>query len=267
LSIETFFDVTRPLRFRGKVRLLEPLCQKNRVAVANVFGCSVKLDLTNYIDRMIYLGCYEPVNTVLFDRILKPGMTVVDVGANIGYFTFLAAKKVGSVGKVVSVEPHPSNFALLKDAIESNQILNVRALPIALGDRKDRIHIGMADQTVFPNRTASTLKASVTDPEISVETLDDLAEKEGLRTIDLLKIDVDGYEWRILQGATNCLQEKRVKRIIIEFNSYWLKESGTSAEELRRLLEGHGFHDLSDRFALVSFFLGRSGDRYFALNE
>src|SRR5947209_12723871 len=102
-------ECLRPLQFRGKRRLLGPLAPISGKRMARIFGADLELDVSNYVDSTIFMGCYEPVNTVLFKRILRPGGTAVDVGANIGYFTLLAATLVGKTGKVVAAEAHPHN--------------------------------------------------------------------------------------------------------------------------------------------------------------
>ncbi len=94
-TVTKVIDFLRPVSFRGKPRVTSPLIPESGIVTARVFGAEMQLDLSNYIDRMIYLGCYEPLNTYRFRSLLSPGMTVVDVGANIGYFSLLAASIVG----------------------------------------------------------------------------------------------------------------------------------------------------------------------------
>ena len=78
---------------------------------ARVFGLQFELDLADWIQRSIYFGTYEPLETRLVAAFLKPGMTVVDIGANIGYYTALAASKVGPEGRIYAIEPDARAFA------------------------------------------------------------------------------------------------------------------------------------------------------------
>jgi hypothetical protein len=111
----SFSETLRAINFRGKGRLLNLLCPKSGVKRAQIFGNSMELDLADLIQRQIYQGTFEPRETASVKRYLRPGMTFVDVGANVGYYTALAANLVaGRGGRVVAFEPSPYAFARLK---------------------------------------------------------------------------------------------------------------------------------------------------------
>src|SRR3954453_6323025 len=95
VSIETLLRVLRPVPFRGKYRLLHRLVPRTGTRTAEVFGARMELDLSDWIQRNIYLGSYERQETRVFRRLLKAGDVAVDVGANVGYFTPLAASRGG----------------------------------------------------------------------------------------------------------------------------------------------------------------------------
>jgi tRNA G37 N-methylase Trm5 len=124
----------RSVRFRGKARLLGPLAPRSGRHTARVFGYRMTLDLSDHIERMIYLGAFEREETGLVLRRLRPGMTFLDVGANVGYFTFLAARRVGPLGRVIAVEPSPHAFARLDETARVNG-LTVERHAIGLSDR------------------------------------------------------------------------------------------------------------------------------------
>lgn len=259
-------DFLRPYPFRGKVRLLNPLIPRTGRKTAPVFGSRLSLDLSNYVDRTIYMGCYEPLNTLRFRRILSPGMTVVDVGANIGYFSLLAAHRVGPSGQVIAIEPHPANFRILSDTVTTNRLTQIRPFQIGLSDVNSVAEISMADQVAFPNRTASMVPGkNIHSVTVPVKRLDDCVAEWGIKKIDLLKIDVDGFELKIVSGAAESLKKGLIKNIIIEFDEFWLKEMNSSTKSLRDAIEGAGLADVTDNFALAGFILGRSEDRHFAL--
>src|SRR4051794_29288953 len=112
----------RPYWFRGKGLLLKALTPENRKVRAQIFGYEMALDLSDEIQRNIYLGTFEPHETALLIKYLEPGMTILDVGANVGYFTALAASRVGDNGKVYSLEPSPYVFSQLEKMIQKNKI-------------------------------------------------------------------------------------------------------------------------------------------------
>src|SRR6185436_6075060 len=103
--LDNVISAFRPHNFRGKLRLLDGLVPHTGDRVASVWGYQVHLDLSEAIQRWIYMGAFEPKETALATRWLRPGMTFVDVGANVGYFTLLAASRVGPSGRVHAIEP------------------------------------------------------------------------------------------------------------------------------------------------------------------
>jgi FkbM family methyltransferase len=256
-------SIGRPVLFRGKVRLTDSLTPRSGTHDANLFGYNVKLDLGNFIDRMMYMGCYEALNTYRFRRILREGMTVVDVGANIGYFTLLAASCVGPKGRVVAVEPFPANFQVLDACVKANAIGQVTTECFGLGAAEGGGKVSQANQADFNNRTATMASPEGTGLDVRVAALDDCMSVWGLSSIDLLKIDVDGFESRVLEGAAKTLQRGLIKNIIIELDAHWLKVSGSSTEAICETLTKVGFRDVSQRMS--SLLLGPLVDRHFRL--
>jgi len=255
------FNQTRPVAFRGKVRIIEGRLPPLGTETVFIFGYKISLDLRNFLDRMIYLGTYEPLNTYRFRKLLRPGMTVVDVGANIGYFSLLAARQVGPAGRVLALEPHPMNFAVLEQVQVSNAIGCLTPMRIGLADTSGTASIGMADQEAYPNRTASMVEPDASHTPVPVMSLDDLVESEGIARIDLLKIDVDGFETRIIAGARKSLERGIIDHLIIEFNDFWLAKSGSSVPCLAEMISAGGLVDRSYQDRLAGFFLGPSDDR------
>lgn len=266
-TVTKAIDFLRPVSFRGKPRVISPLIPRSGIVTARVFGAEMQLDLSNYIDRMIYLGCYEPLNTYRFRSLLSPGMTVVDVGANIGYFSLLAASIVGQGGKVVAVEPHPETYRSLKRTIDRNNSRNVRAHRIALSDVEETLSIHMADQEAFPNRTATTVRSDdpeyANSPTVQSHRLDRCISDWRLEVVDLLKVDVDGFETKVMRGARSALESGLIRNVIIEFSDYWLGATGSSTEKLKALITDFGLEER--RNPIAAFFLGPSPDRLFSL--
>ena len=234
--------------------------------MARIYGADLELDVSNYVDRTIFMGCYEPVNTFLFKQILRPGGTAVDVGANIGYFTLLAASLVGESGRVIAAEAHPRNFEILAAAVERNGLKQVRPVNLGLSDENGSGQIIMADQKEYANRTASMVPQSgLTGPTIQLRTLDECLPEWGIDVVDLLKIDVDGFETKVVRGGAKSLASGRIRNVIVEFDERWLSASGSSVDELTSLLHAAGFREARHR--ILSFFMGPLGDRHFTRVE
>ncbi len=201
----------------------------------------MELDLSDLIQRQIYQGTFEPRETVSVKRYLRPGMTFVDVGANVGYYTALAAKFVaGRGGRVVAFEPSPYAFTRLKQLVESNQLDHVTAVNLGLSDTTGvtNIYLGVGSANHSPTMVAH---AGSNATEVRIGTLDAEAERLGLERIDLLKIDVEGHEPKVLAGAKRLLEGRKIRAVLCEFNEIWLRQVGFSARELERIFQEAGF--------------------------
>ena len=159
-------------------------------------------------------GSHEPHITELFRKILAKGMTVVDVGANIGWFTLLSATIVGDTGEVVSVEPEPTNFSFLLRSVELNRFSNVKLFQVCASNSRGNQILYLSSGNLGAHSTIN----QVSDKKIEVpsDTLDAILGKIGVDKIDLLKIDVEGAEPYVLEGCKEHLP--RTRNIIIEWN-------------------------------------------------
>jgi FkbM family methyltransferase len=239
--IDPIVSALRPFHIRGKGRLFSKFVRNEGTRRANVFGCQIDLDLGDLIQRMIYLGTYEQQETRLLHKYLKPGMTVVDVGANVGYYTLLSASKVGLHGRVYSFEPSPYAAQRLENTVQEDRLGNVRVFPTGLGERR-------GEELLFAplagNHSPSMFGVVGAEARsVAITTLDAIMEELQVDAIHLLKIDVEGYEGRVLAGAAKLLSQGRIRAILCEFNDYWLHRAGTDGASLYQQLVDSGFVD------------------------
>lgn len=197
-------------------------------------------DYGEYIQRNIFfLGYHEFRETRLVCSVLERGQTFVDAGANLGWFTVLAARLVGDSGRVLSFEPSTRIRGHLTRNVELNGFSNVRIESCALGEA--------SGTAVFSGGTEGNLgTGTITRPDaageaVDVRTLDDYCASQGIERIDFLKIDVEGAEGMVLRGARGLLAERRIARLLVEINDVRLRELGTSAREALELLRGSGY--------------------------
>ncbi len=236
-------EFLRPWSFRGKVRLLQPLIPRHGIREATIHGNRMRLDLEDFIQRMIYLGCYEPWETRVVRSLLRPGMTFLDIGANVGYFSLLASRIVGPSGHVLSLEPSPYVADLLQAAVDANQLSHVRLKRCGLGGIPGHLKLsipGRGNHT--PTLLTDDSEAGVTVP---VERLDDCLADWKCDRVDLMKMDVEGYESYVLDGAPLALAEKRIRRVLCEFNNPWLQRAGSSSATLHKRFRDLGFEDVT----------------------
>lgn len=244
MAFESFFALVRPWQFRGKFRLLGPLVPKAGTRRASVFGANLDLDLSDAMQRLIYLGAYEREETIAVRKALKPGHTVVDVGANVGYFTALAAQRVGPAGRVVAIEPSPYAFGRLRRMLPANCTAENIGLSDAPGELALYLDASAGNHT--PTMSLEAPEGAAHEyARVPVETLDDVAARLGIERIDLMKIDVEGHEPRILAGARRLCEAGKVRAVLCEFNEFWLRKVGSSSEELAATFRRYGFTDVN----------------------
>jgi FkbM family methyltransferase len=234
----------RPYPFRGKLRLLDPLVPRAGRRWASVFEARMELDLTDPIQRNIFLGAYEPRETALVRKWLRPGMTFVDVGANVGYFTALAASLVGPTGRVFAIEPQPRVHRQLERMIVENSLKQVRSLCAGLSDIRGEIPLYLPVDPGAGQNATMVAHSGALRVTVPVTTLDTCMEEWGIEQVDLLKIDVEGHEPQVFRGASSALRRRRIRATLCEFNEPWLRQAGRSASELYQMLRAEGFEDI-----------------------
>jgi len=242
--MDRVINLLGPYSFRGKARLLHSLSPRKGERTTTVFGYSIRVDLSDYIQRTIYLNAFEPRESALVRDYLKPGMTFVDVGANVGYFSLMAASLVGVEGTVVAFEPSPYAFDRLARTIEDNQLTQVRAIQAALGDSSGTLQIFVPK---LPGNHTPTMVANDGGNPINVatHTLDEFLGDCGIDRIDLMKIDVEGFEPNVLRGAKSYLENGKINAILIEFNRLWLEANNSSPAQLYQDIISYGY-ELAD---------------------
>jgi|688.fasta_scaffold08864_8 FkbM family methyltransferase len=178
------------------------------------------LIVTDWISLTTYQGQYEREIFKLLKQILSPGDSVLDVGANIGVFASMVDSLIGPKGKLVCVEP--SNYCLSK-LRETQKFLSSRVniIPHALGDKKTILKL---NSPLEPSHNGQSTLANPTwfegpwiEQEISVTTIDNLF-KNSKESFKLLKIDVEGYEPNILQGAKKSIADFCFEGLILEIS-------------------------------------------------
>jgi FkbM family methyltransferase len=152
----------------------------------------------------------------------KPGDTVVDVGAHIGLYTLIAAKKVGPSGKVIAIEPDPDNCNLLKRNIELNRLTNVTILERAAFSSNSKLKLYLpGKERGFTKLSTIMANRAVTENflEIDATTLDHLMLMQGITQVNWIKIDVEGAELEVLKGATVTLSVSKDLAMLIEVHN------------------------------------------------
>ena len=188
----------------------------------------------------LYVLCYrafkahtDRAERRLLKRILSKGAIVVDAGANIGMYSQFLSCCVGPTGVVHSFEPSPENFRRLQSV--TRKLANVRLSQAALGERSGKSNLYVSDKLNVDHRTYPTRGDSRHTLPIEIIALDDYF-KPGQR-VDLIKMDIQGYELHALRGANRVLADNPTAKLLLEFWPYGLKQAGANWRDLLATLE------------------------------
>lgn len=198
-----------------------------------VRGLKLQLDLAVYPDCCMAVGLYELDTLKVLKRLLCPGGWFVDGGANIGYFTLLAGRMVGPTGKVDAFEPDPGNRARLEAHLRDNTSANIRVHPVAVWDRSESIAMTHPTTDAFNHgMSGGYVDQSVAGERYDVQGVRLDERVEGVP--DLVKLDVEGAEFRAVKGMSTWLTSSRPPALIIEHNEVTAKAAGYAPAELFR---------------------------------
>ena len=191
--------------------------------------------------------CYEAELAWVMFRALNPGDFAIDVGANIGFFTILMSKLVGSHGIVFAFEPGANNLPKLSANLKKNSIINVQVIERPAWSHEEKVTFyinsdsGGGNALFDPGNWWSNDKsrAHPQPVEMTATTLDMLdISKERVK---LIKIDTEGAEQRVLEGASGLLRDYHPPYIIAEINPHGLAQAGCDGDSLRAFMLGLGY--------------------------
>jgi FkbM family methyltransferase len=208
-------------------------------------GTTVDVVLGNDNSLCLYVcGSFEPNEFAFLDRVLKPGMTFADVGANDGYYTLFAAQRVGAAGRVLAFEPSSRERANLERNIGRNGLGNVTIVPLALGAACGTAELQLAQSAHSGHNTLGRFANDGVKAEsverVELRTLDTVARELALDRLDVIKIDVEGAEASVIAGAGGVLKAMQ-PLIVLEVSDKALRGQGSDAERLIAALRDLGY--------------------------
>ncbi len=201
------------------------------------FGIKMKLNIREYVQVFLYnYGAYELPTIKFFRNYAKKNMTIIDVGANVGYHTLILSQIAGETGKVFSFEPEINNLNLMKENIALNHFKNIEVLRKAASSQNGSIKLYLSNSdnlgvhsTVY---CAETLSKEY--EEIEAVRLDDFAKENNIK-VDFVKIDVEGAETDVLAGMDTILKTHR-PILVVELVEKLQKLKGLSTASVKKEL-------------------------------
>jgi FkbM family methyltransferase len=195
-----------------------------------------------WLDSVIYReGTWEREDAAFALSLLRPGGQAVDLGANAGFYTLAFARAVGPAGRVLAVEPASEASARLEENVRRNGLENVRLVRAAVGAAPGSLTLHLSAVDLGSSscvNVPSPFEAAGTE-RVPATTLDDLVAQAGMAP-DLVKIDVEGMELQVIQGAARLLAERR-PALMVEINAAALRAAATEPAALVAQLQAHGY--------------------------
>jgi len=240
---KTTADKLRALRYRFKTQVWNRLCPGIPLPTHLPYG-GWWLARNDPLSDAVFARTFDGPDVRFLERFLGDATTVIDIGAHLGYYTLLMSSRVGSQGHVLAFEPSPREFRNLKTHIRINSCANVRLENAALADRSGSMEL-------FLTRPPGTTGNSLRRPQVNclhsvsvrVLTLDGYLSDKGIQEIDLIKLDAEGAELKILTGAVGLLSRSRRPLILCEINDPIMALYGWEhrGEDVIKFLETKGF--------------------------
>jgi FkbM family methyltransferase len=238
----------------GRYRIMNWVCRRSTSAFfmpmpAKLGGAFFVCDLRDTISREVcFAGFYEPQETSLLCSLLSQGMTFVDVGANWGYFSLLAARLVGNEGSVLAIEPDPRIFAKLEANIRRNRLTNVVPRQLAVSDRLCTMTLAgynEAGENFGISRITEADDPTGNSFDVEACPLDALLDSLGVDCVDLVKIDVEGSEDLVVAGMKTGLERHRYRRLVLELHPSLLVERSKATRDVFQWLTQAGYRGWS----------------------
>jgi FkbM family methyltransferase len=210
-------------------------------------GLLMELDSRSWIDwNLLFRGDYEPHLTRLWRRLATKGAVAIDVGANIGAHTLTLARCVGDGGRVLAFEPNPIVRNVLERNLGLNAIDHVRVFDCALGSQGGSLplRVPKQDSEEYSNLGLASLVALETPHDlvnVEIRTLDEVLSAERVDRVDVIKVDVQGYEMQTFRGMQDCLATHR-PALVFEYDAWAWRQANVSPSDAFTFLAAAGYH-------------------------
>ncbi len=191
---------------------------------------------------LIFKRNYEFNETNLIKKVIKTDWTVIDVGANFGWYSMHFAHLVGKNGKIFSFEPVPETYEELNSNIKLNSFQNIKAFNLALGNKDGAISFGVANFDGGSGASSEFLNYSKRI-QTNMRKLDDIIKEEKINKVDFIKLDIEGGELNMLKGSEQLLKRFRPK-ILIEIVDMHCQRFGHSPLDVYNFLINKGYKGL-----------------------
>ena len=194
--------------------------------------------------QVAFFGTYEPEVRRIFRTVLPLGGIALDIGANVGWHTLLMASLVGASGRVLAMEPNPALRQRLHDHLCLNHFRQVEVMPCAAADTEEMMEFYAPAANDRDSGNGHVVEAGPAGHggtiRVEARRLDTIIAAAGCERLDLIKIDVEGFEWRVLRGGEETIAKFR-PHIVFEYNAEYAPRGGGTPELLGEFFRAHRY--------------------------
>lgn len=242
----SYLSRRRYRRFRKKVQKWENYKHTDKKKIVATLKSGVKLYLfpDSELSKLIYLDRFEKSEQVFMNRLLTQGDIFVDIGANIGLFSLIASKIVGKSGHIYSFEPCSTTYERLQENIGLAHFQNISSFSMALSDQESVLDLCVSKEgfDAWNSFVNPSVKSSFGTESVETISWDIFAQKHSLMgNVTMMKIDVEGWEMQVLQGAANALSRPDAPLLQIEFTEQNCYANGYTCKDLYHQLNDFGY--------------------------
>ncbi|HME11615.1 MAG TPA: FkbM family methyltransferase [Candidatus Acidoferrum sp.] len=237
-----FLKLTRREKYFAMARRARRLFPMVKIPFRLPFG-AWWLAENSVLDYELAHNGYETAELSFVERLLRPGMTVLDLGAHHGLYSLLAARCVGPGGKVIAFEPSPREVRRLQRHVKLNRATNVTIEPVALGPKSDDAELFVVEngQDGCNSLRPPAVLEPVRTVRVPVRCVDEELQRLGVTRVDFIKLDVEGAELGVLRGADKILNGSSRPAILAEVQDLRTQPWGYPAREILRFLARRGY--------------------------
>ena len=221
---------------------LKQIIGVKRLSVKTQYGTFSVDPISNLGYEITNTGEYEPAMRKILQSYLKEGSVFVDLGANEGYFTVIGAQLCGNVGRVLAIEPQERLLNVINQNLKVNSVENVTVANVAITDHsgEETLHLA-SDLNTGSSGLHRATKYRVRTQQVASVTLEALLNERGILNVDLLKVDIEGFEYEALLGSVDLFRKQRIKALALELHPWILSARGKPEAHIRTMLLDCGY--------------------------
>lgn len=204
-------------------------------------GFKIFIDFTKDVDCRFYLDDFEKENLSFFQKIIRENFVILDVGANIGIYSIIAGKKVGKKGKIFAFEPADWAYERLKLNIEQNKLTNVHSIKSGVSNFNGHLPFYVCEDDSYNSLGSSPMMGTIGIKEIPVVTIDKFCKDNNLHIVDIIKVDTEGADYLVLQGAESLLKSENPPIIFCEYNKLITQGFNYNLKDFESYLDNIGY--------------------------